>query len=99
MSRRPNFILAGAPKCGTTSVYHALREHPAVFMPDAKEPHFFTEDFPTMRKIVDERSYLRLFASADERQPAVGEASVYTLLSDVAVERVVGFSPGALFLV
>jgi hypothetical protein len=36
----PDFLLAGAMKAGTTSIYHYLRQHPDVFMPDKKEPHF-----------------------------------------------------------
>lgn len=28
----PNFVLAGAPRCGTTSLIHYLREHPGVAM-------------------------------------------------------------------
>lgn len=39
--RLPNFFLAGAPKCGTTSLYHYLAQHPQVFMSAIKEPGFF----------------------------------------------------------
>ncbi len=37
----PNFILAGAMKSGTTSLYHYLNEHPQIYMPSIKEPMFF----------------------------------------------------------
>ena len=37
----PNFILAGAMKSGTTSLYHYLNEHPQIYMPRIKEPKFF----------------------------------------------------------
>src|SRR6185503_6297315 len=37
----PNFFVAGAPKAGTTSLYHYLRQHPQVFMSRIKEPTFF----------------------------------------------------------
>ena len=40
--KKPNFIIAGFPKCGTTSLYHYLNEHPQIFMPNQKELHFFT---------------------------------------------------------
>lgn len=38
----PSFIGIGAARCGTTSVYYYLRQHPQVFMSPVKETHFFT---------------------------------------------------------
>ncbi|PON15180.1 hypothetical protein C2W62_25225 [Candidatus Entotheonella serta] len=38
---RPTFIGIGAPKAGTTWLYHCLREHPDVFMGAVKETRFF----------------------------------------------------------
>ena len=40
----PNFFIAGAPKAGTTSLYHALRQHPQVFMSPVKEPSYFSAE-------------------------------------------------------
>ncbi len=40
--KKPNFIIAGFPKCGTTSLHHYLNEHPDIYMPGQKELHFFT---------------------------------------------------------
>jgi len=40
--KKPNFIIAGFPKCGTTSLHHYLDEHPEIYMPAQKELHFFT---------------------------------------------------------
>jgi len=37
----PNFLVIGAGKSGTTSVYHYLKQHPEVFMSEVKEPNFF----------------------------------------------------------
>jgi hypothetical protein len=34
----PDFLLIGAMKCGTTSLYHYLRDHPQIFMPAIKAP-------------------------------------------------------------
>ena len=42
--RLPNFIIAGFPKCGSTSLYYYLNEHPEIFMPKQKELHYFTFD-------------------------------------------------------
>lgn len=37
----PTFLVIGAQKCGTTSLYHYLDAHPDVYMSRLKEPHFF----------------------------------------------------------
>lgn len=37
---KPNLFIVGAPKCGTSSVYHYLNQFPEVFMSRDKEPHF-----------------------------------------------------------
>lgn len=39
----PDFIIAGAMKCGTTTLHNILNEHPDVFIPDS-EIHFFDMD-------------------------------------------------------
>ena len=44
MSRLPDFFIIGAPKAGTTSLYHYLDQHPEVFMSAIKEPHFFAAE-------------------------------------------------------
>ncbi len=40
----PNFIVIGAGKAGTTSLWGYLREHPQVFMSEPKELNFFTTE-------------------------------------------------------
>jgi hypothetical protein len=37
----PTFIVAGPPRCATTSTYYYLRQHPQVFMSPIKETNFF----------------------------------------------------------
>ncbi len=39
--REPNFFIVGAPKAGSTSLYHALDQHPDVYMSPIKEPCYF----------------------------------------------------------
>ncbi len=41
---KPNFLLIGAAKCGTTSLCRLLGEHPAIFMHPRKELNFFAFD-------------------------------------------------------
>ncbi|MCI0400313.1 MAG: sulfotransferase [Gammaproteobacteria bacterium] len=74
--RLPNFLLIGAMKAGTTSLYHYLCSHPQVYMPPYKAPEFFAEG-SNWRRGLD--WYRRQFASAGPEAVAIGEASnVYT---------------------
>lgn len=41
-SRRPNFLILGAQKSGTSSLAGWIQRHPAVFVPPSKELHYFT---------------------------------------------------------
>lgn len=43
-SRLPNFFIVGAPKAGTTSLYHYLDQHPEVYMSPIKEPNYFSPE-------------------------------------------------------
>ncbi len=40
----PNFLIIGAMKAGTTSLYSYLKTHPQVYMPVNKEPNFFSNE-------------------------------------------------------
>lgn len=40
-ARLPTFIVAGAPKAGSTALYFYLAQHPQVYMSPVKEPTFF----------------------------------------------------------
>jgi len=93
---KPNFFILGAPKCGTTSVAVLLSEHPHIYMPQ-KEPHFFNTDHRRFLNSLE--GYERLFARADARHRAVGEASVWYLSSASAVKNILDYAPEAKFIV
>ena len=40
----PSFFIVGAPKSGTTSLYHYLDQHPEIFMSPIKEPNYFATE-------------------------------------------------------
>jgi len=44
--RLPDFLLLGAPKCGTSALHAALARHPGLFLSEPKEPKFFLTDGP-----------------------------------------------------
>ena len=68
----PNFLIIGAMKAGTSSLWNYTRHHPQVFMPPQKEIEFFSSP-ESWRRGVD--WYSGLFASAKPHHHAVGEAS------------------------
>lgn len=67
----PNFLVIGAAKSGTTSLYHYLRVHPQVFMSATKELSFFVAEnnWPRGRAWYEEQ-----FSGA-ANAAAIGEAS------------------------
>ena len=71
-TRLPNFIVIGAMKSGTTSLFHYLQSHPQVFMSPLKEVDFFAAELNWDRGI---DWYRRQFAGAGPDVVAIGEAS------------------------
>lgn len=101
MSPRPDFFVVGAPRCGTTSLYRYLRDHPQIFMPWPKEPQFFAADSLAqsgMRYPEDLERYLALFAGAGNAI-RIGEASTTYFESPDAPPRIREFEPGARIIV
>lgn len=98
---KPNFFIIGAPKCGTTALASYLSEHENIFMSDPKEPHFLADDFPHYKNsLPDLQSYEGLFSSAkDDNVLAIGEASVWYLYSEQAVQNIKAYSPSAKLII
>lgn len=42
--RKPNFFVVGSPKCGTSSMYYYLLQHPQIFMPHISDIESFIKD-------------------------------------------------------
>src|SRR6185295_16842547 len=92
--RLPDFLIIGAAKSGTTALYRWLDQHPDVWLPETKEPHFFGRD-----KIW--ANGLDWYAALFEAAPAgaiTGEASTTLTshrLAHRAAERVASVVPDA----
>ena len=69
--RLPNFVIIGATKAGTTTLFEYLRRHPDVFMPQRKEVFYFSKE-EVYAKGID--WYRSLFAGARDDQMC-GEAT------------------------
>lgn len=86
----PNFLIVGAAKSGTTSIYYYLKQHPQIFMCPAKEPRFITSqfvkfpfkgiyDYRTERNIIKNFDEYKNLFSEVKNETAIGEASVDNL--------------------
>lgn len=92
---QPNFLIAGAMRSGTSTLYEMLRQHPDVFMSPVKEPDYFAFDVVPPGFLVDgsapvtsRTEYDALFAD-QEGERRVGEASHnYLYYSDTAAPRI-----------
>lgn len=82
----PKFLVAGAAKCGTTSLHAWLRAHPGIFMPEFKEPHYFT-----VNHRLGLAWYEAFFDGAGTRLP--GEASPGYFSHPEAVDRIAALIP------
>lgn len=97
--RKPNFFIAGAPKCGTSALYVYLKAHPQIFMPEVKEPEYFAEDILGERRTISSwEAYQRLFENVNG-ETRLGEASTAYLSSPVAAHRIHAFNPSAQIII
>lgn len=83
----PTFLLAGAPKSGSSAFWAALRQHPDVFAPAQKEPFYF--DFNWERGLGWYRAWFEEWAG----ERAVGEATVWYMRRDGVPERIASVIP------
>ena len=62
----PDFMIVGFPRCGTTSLWTHLDQHPRIYAPRDKELHFFSVrydsglknyllDFPTKKEKIEKK--------------------------------------------
>jgi hypothetical protein len=92
-SRRPDFVIVGAPKSGTTAMYEYLRAHPQLFLPERKEMRFFGSDLDVRdRPTMTLGDYLASFAAAAPEQ-RIGTAYVWYLFSERAAAEIAAFAP------
>lgn len=82
----PNFLIVGVARCGTTSLFHYLEQHPEIGMSRIKEPKYFSsldlnlpqkgigDDTVYSKVIRNESEYDNLFKHID-KESAIGEGS------------------------
>lgn len=101
MSTWPNFMVIGAGKSGTTSLYEYFNQHPEMFMSQVKETNFFalegkvvkqhddspeqTEHYPW--SVTTEPEYKALFQEVSSEK-AIGEVSPMYLYNEKAPKAI-----------
>ena len=77
VNKKPDFLVVGAAKSGTTSLFNYLNQHPDIYIPDVKECRFFSqlpknfkglgaEYFPNSG-ITNEKNYFELFKGFENK--------------------------------
>ena len=94
----PDFYFVGAPKAATTSIFHYLGQHPDLFLPEIKEPHYFScpevkETYYQVTFIDDTEQYLALYNEGTNRLR--GDCSTSYLFSIEAARRIRNCRPDA----
>ncbi|MGY1643968.1 sulfotransferase [Geodermatophilus sp. SYSU D00703] len=105
--RLPQFVIAGAPKAGTTALHAALATHPGLYLSPVKEPKYYlTDGRPPPRSgqrgpgdahsaqewIWRREQYLALFAAAPE-DAVRGESTPFYLYDRGAQQRLAADVP------
>lgn len=94
----PDFLIAGAQRCGTTTLYKALVQHPQVLGPRLRKGvHFFDTAYGRGTDWYRSRFPLRrtVRAAAGGAGGVVGESSPYYLFHPLCAERIAADLPEA----
>lgn len=98
--RYPDIYVVGAPKCGTTSLQYYLGQHPEIFAPEFKEPHYHTvakKGLPTWG-VQTQQQYFDIYRDARPNQMLL-DASAWNLYIAEAAEFIKETSPDAYILI
>ena len=98
MNKKPNFLVIGAARSGTTLLHSYLLQHPEIFIPKDKrpEPHYFLKS-----KLFAEGDewYQQRFFSEVQNEKAIGEISTSYLFGEKVPERIHAYHSEMKFVV
>jgi hypothetical protein len=93
--KMPDFLIVGAAKAGTTSLYHYLLQHPKIDGATRKELHYFDRDY---NQSID--YYRTCFPSLSQPNDHItGEATPYYLIHPYAPERIYKVMPNTKIII
>ena len=100
-----DFFIVGAPKAGTTSLYHYFNEHPEIEMSTKKEPDYFSDEAINQQgmyygehRIDTLEKYEALFPD-DATDKKLGEASVSYLFYPNVAGDIYKYNPDAKIII
>lgn len=95
---RPNFLVIGAEKAGTTWAYSCLAHHPDIYVPDTKELHHFNRDDSNLKPRdhykTREPGWYPSFFAGHRGETAIGEVTPMYLCDPEAPARIHAYEPG-----
>lgn len=81
MRKQPGFLVIGAMKCGTTTLYRDLRSQPSLHLPEKEANLLTAADFDPHRTA---HRYALLYKRQSERQLGGDVSTTYSMLPDYA---------------
>ena len=97
MKNKPDFLVVGSAKSGTTSLFNYLNEHPDIYIPEVKECRFFSQlpknfkglgaEFFPNSGITDENEYFSLF-DGYENQVCGDISNDYLYYYETSIENI-----------
>ena len=102
--KKVDFFIVGAPKAGTTSLYHYLNEHSEIEMSSQKEPDFFSDQSLQKQKLYYDKNRidtLEKYNSLFEREDVIlrGDSSVSYLFYEDVPHKIITYNPDAKIII
>ena len=101
----PDFFIVGGARCGTTSLYAYLKQYPDIFLPERKEPHYYSSQSTPLpywllplKSIITKQDYLQLFEDSKEDM-VVGDGSATYLMNLDAPKLIFEDNPNAKIII
>jgi hypothetical protein len=88
----PTFLIPGAPKAGTSTLFQHLRSHPDICMSEPKEPNIFFGHF-------GEREYVEACFRHRTREKAFGDGTATYMIQPEVPRRIHDVVPNAKFII
>lgn len=94
----PDFLIIGAARSGTTTLYSYLQQHPFIYLPKNKrpEPHFFLKNEEYNKGF---EYYIQKYFSDTSINQKKGEASTSYLFQEYVPSRIYQHIPNCKFIV